>query len=265
MVADFAALNDAARDAERQARAAALDSTRSWIDPNGHKLSSRVWRARQSTRTLIDQTLRQAIASGTDALVVADTLEQYLKPEYRPVRRADGTLAPDQPRRVVTYTPYGRSTSGVVGGRKSHKGSFPARRLARTEISRAHAQATQFAAARNPFVTGMRWVRANNKNEPDECDGFASHDEGLGRGVYPVSKFPRMPAHPMCRCHAASVTRSDTDNVVSELRATYGLDQDWTAGLSASDRLAFHVRADVMRRGIVELFESFFRAAGVTA
>jgi hypothetical protein len=181
---------------ERLLRGIAFDDTRSWVDPNGYRLSHRIWLSRQQVREAIDRTLRTAIATGEDALVTARTLEQYLRPHL-----------------AVQRTP-GRGGAG----------SYSARRLARTEISRAHGQATLWAAQRSPFVRGVRWSVSARHPRPDECDRNATADNGLGPGVYPPDAVPRYPAHPQCLCVLSMVTVEDDRAIVRELRQLYRLD-----------------------------------------
>jgi len=205
---------------ERLARSYGLDDTRSWVDPNGRRLSDRVWLARKETRRHVDDTLRRAIAEGTDALKVADSLEVYLRPELRPLRNAAGELVPGQAKRIVTQSPNVRR---VLGSLRPFAGSFPARRLARTEITRAHGAATIWAAERNPFTRGVTWLLSGNHPEPDVCDQHAGHDSGLGRGVYAPNAVPRYPNHPQDRCTLAPAVVEDADAVVDQLRRDFGL------------------------------------------
>src|SRR5690349_21090760 len=151
--------NSPERRRELLMRSYGFDSTSTWRDSRGYVLSDRIWRARRAVRDQIDAVLRDAIARGTDALEVADILEQYLNPELAPVRNALGRLIRNQKPVIVTRSP-GR------GG----MGSFSARRLARTEITRAHGMATIETAKRTPFATGIRWRTSGSHPRSDECD-----------------------------------------------------------------------------------------------
>ena len=199
--------------AERQARADALDETRSWVDPNGYRLSDRVWLAGQNVRQAIDHTLREAIVTGESPLLTARKLEQWLSPTWAPHRDGAGKLVTNQPKRLVTQTP------GLAG-----RGSHAARRLARTEVTRAHGRATIAAAQRNPFARGVRWMLSAGHKDSDACDRYASHDEGLGRGVYPARDVPSYPQHPHERCVLAPSPVADPREVVAALRSQFGLD-----------------------------------------
>ncbi len=204
--------NSPERKRELLMRSYGFDDTRSWVDPNGYRLSDRLWRSRKAVRDQIDQVLRNAIANGTDALDVADILEQFLNPDYAPVRNALGRLIRNQIKGIVTRAP----------GRSGY-GSFFARRIARTEISRAHAEATRLAALRNPFAQGIRWTLSGSHPREDECSELANRDIGLGRGVYEPENAPRMPQHPQCLCHWQTVVSDDVDSIVDDLKLKYGL------------------------------------------
>ena len=210
--------DDAARDL--------LDEERRWIDPAGRKLSDRIWRARAETRRAIDEALLRGIATGADPLVLADELEQWLRPELRPQRDAAGDIVPGQARRIATSAPYPAGTTRVLGGRRPAMGSYPARRLARTEVTRAFGLATVRAAALNPFVKGIRWRLSGRHPKADACDPNAGRDtEGLGVGVYSPGNVPRYPAHPACICALLPAAIDDPEAVVAQLRRDLALDQ----------------------------------------
>jgi hypothetical protein len=202
----FAIHNSPERRRELLLRSYGFEDTRQWVDENGYRLSDRLWRARRGVRDQVDQVLRRAIASGQDALEVADILEQFLDPSYSPVRNALGRLIRGQRRAIVTSSP-GR------GG----MGSFSARRLARTEITRAHGQATLMVADRTPFATGVRWNTSGAHPRPDECDRKAAGSP------YPTDRVPQYPSHPACLCVLTIETVSDVDAVVDRLRIQYDL------------------------------------------
>jgi len=223
--------------AERQRRATAFDDTRSWVDPNGYRLSDRVWLARQSARQAIDRTLVNAVVSGEDPLVTARKLEQWLSPSWAPRRDETGRLVAQQPKRIVTATP-GRAGSG----------SYAARRLARTEITRAHGLSTIETAKRNPFTRGVRWMLSAGHKEADTCNRYAEHDEGLGRGVFSPRDVPSYPQHPHELCTLAPVQVEDTRAVVQSLRSAFGLDQ-------TSAPLAVQERPSRLRSLVGQLYE----------
>ena len=150
---------------------ARYDPAHRWVDPNGYRLSDRIWRASTETRRKIDFVVAQGIQEGKSAVEIANDLEAFLLPERT---------------RVITRTPYGS------------KGSFDARRLARTEITRAHAQADEASAALNPFVTEMSVNLSASHPQTDICD------EAAAASPFPKDAIPaqyQIPLHPHCLCY----------------------------------------------------------------
>jgi predicted ABC-type ATPase len=175
-----------------QAGADAFDDTRSWVDDNGRRLSDRLWLAKEADRNAIDTILRGAIASGDDPLKAAKRLEDYL-------------------------TPVGQATQTATP--RSGMGNYAARRLARTEMTRAFGQATEQAAALNPFVEGIKWSLSGRHDESDICnDNAGRSSRGMDRGEYRLHEVPRYPGHPNCRCVLSPVTVKDTDAVVDQIK-----------------------------------------------
>lgn len=109
---------------------AGYDPPHLWVDPNGYRLSDRIWRTAGVTRRKVDAMVEDGIARGRGSLSLSRDLERFLHPG-RQLKR--------------TKTPYGTDAS------------YDAMRLARTEITRAASKAHEAAAQANPFVTGLRW------------------------------------------------------------------------------------------------------------
>lgn len=197
---------------ERQAHAALFDRERRWVSPGGYRLSDRIWRQGDWIRSQIDALLVEAIRTGEDALLTATKVEQFLDPSFAPTRTERGRIIRGQRRAIISSAP-GRGGSG----------SLPSRRLARTEISRAHAQATLWTAARTPFAIGWRYNLSGSHPRNDPCDVLASRDVGLGPGVNPIGDGKPPPIHPQCLCYVTIETVDDIDAVVDEFRRRYGL------------------------------------------
>lgn len=209
-----AAVDGPAVDAERMLRARSLDSQRRWVKgkdgkPAPYRLSDRVWRLGRETRTAIDDRLRLGIAKGEDALAIADDLVQYLKLDQQPeIITANGKVIR---RRNMTARP----------GRGGY-GSYQARRLARTEVTRVHGAATIETMRITPGGKGIQWRLSGSHPEQDECNDHASADRyGLGAGVYPVDRVPPYPSHPHEMCALVPVMKS-RDEVIADLVRRYG-------------------------------------------
>lgn len=185
-----------------------IDPLRQWIpmhqwnDPNGYRLNDRIWQTGTLTRQQIDAFLADAIRTGEGALPLSKRLEQFLVPGRAALR---------------TKKPYGTDAS------------YPAMRLARTEITRAHSAAQQTAAIANPFVDGMDFVLSYSHPRSDICDEYATLTSSGDRlkDPYPPEEVP-IPAqdtHPQCLCRIQAAPMEDIATVIAQLRADLGLDQ----------------------------------------
>lgn len=159
-----------------------------WVDPRGYTLSERIWRTAGSTRRRLDMFIEERIAQGQGALEMARDLETFLHPGRRLKR---------------TRAPYGTNAS------------YDAMRLARTEITRAAAQATEMAAELNPFVVEMSIVLSPSHPKYDICD------EAAAASPFPKSEIPaqyQIPLHPHCLCSYRYGMASNTSEILDELR-----------------------------------------------
>ncbi len=170
-----------------------------WVDPNGYRLSDRIWSTSVATRTRIDRFLADEIAKGTSAADLAEKLEQFLLPNRRG---------------ITTRRPYGRTAS------------YDAVRLARSEVARAHSAASVQSASSNPFVTGIDWALSGSHPKSDICDRLATI--GMGgerlRSPYDPQEAPIVvqDSHPQCICNnrpATGDTRKAIDKLIADRAA----------------------------------------------
>lgn len=169
-------------------------------------LSDRIWRVERETRDGINKVLMQGIADGDSAWNIAKKLETFLGANE------------DCPRWTSTRL-YGRTasdkaagdTTGLLSGNACDgRGvSYNALRLARTEIQKAHALATDKVLAAQPWVEMEQCNLSASHPETDECDDVAAGGE-KGDGVYPVGTIA-YPLHPHCFCYKTAVLTSSTD------------------------------------------------------
>lgn len=160
-----------------------------WVDPRGYTLSDRIWRTAGVTRRKLDLFLEERIAQGQGALDMARDLETFLLPN-RKLKR--------------TGAPYGTDAS------------YDAMRLARTEITRAAAQASELAAEMNPFVKAMSVVLSPSHPKYDICD------EAAAASPFPVGEIPdqyRIPLHPHCLCSYHYVLVDNQAEILDRFRA----------------------------------------------
>lgn len=173
---------------------AEYDPMHTWVDPNGYRLSDRIWNTSDAARNQLNKLIRDAINQGMPAEKLAKLIEQFLDPERAALR---------------TKKPYGRD------------GSFDAMRLARTEITRAHAQAAFISAYLNPYTKGIDWALSPSHPKRDVCDANASIGMGGERlkEPYPFESAMLPPAHPHCLCRVQSAMRDDPATVTAQLKA----------------------------------------------
>lgn len=186
---------------------AEIDPSRQWVpmhqwqDPNGYRLSDRIWRTSNETRQSIDRLLARGLADGRGALALSDALEAYLIPGQEGVR---------------TLRPYGEFTFKPGGA------SAWAMRLARTEIARAANQASYVSAYLNPYVNKIDVARSSNgMRKFHNCHELAT----LGfsgeriREAYSVHSAILPPYHPNCMCYTVPVTVDTPATVTNNLRS----------------------------------------------
>ena len=151
---------------------------------DGKSLSRRIWNRTDQLQGSIEDILTQGIAQHRSALQIAQDLEAYVSPKAKvPVSWL--TLYPD--------IPFDRQID------------YNAQRLARTAINHAYWAANMAAAKANPFCRAMHWQLSPSHYErqvarfgDDICDAYASHDEGLGRGNFPIDDVPMPHAQRLC-------------------------------------------------------------------
>ncbi len=168
---------------------AGYDPPHTWVDPAGYTLSERIWRVSGDTRRRLDAYLEDAIRQGKGALQMSRELEQFLLPGRELIR---------------TRAPYGTDAS------------YDAMRLARTENTRAFAQAAERSAAANPFVAGIRVVLSASHPKYDICD------EAAAAGPWPKDEIPaqyQIPLHPHCLCSYRYEMIEDRAEVLARMRA----------------------------------------------
>lgn len=202
----------AAARASRIVRSLGWDDTRTWVDPNGYRLSDRIWQQRQVVRSRIDSRIRVGIARGDDAIDIARDLERFLNPSLAPRRTVLG--------RIIKKNAAPGSLAGTPRG---GTGSYPARRLARTEVTRAHGQATTKVAER--IGSMLKWRLSARHPKEDICDEYAGRDEGFGPGVYSPRSLPSYPPHPQCICTISTHVVETDDELVARLRREFRLDE----------------------------------------
>lgn len=163
---------------------------RIWTD--GLKLSDRIWLLDKRTKREIERIVLDEIIAGRPAS--SRVLEHRLNKLLNPDRRA-----------IITKL-HGRRVQ------------FDAVRLLRTERTITFREADRMASLSNPGLIGIQWHTSGDACAT--CEGLASHDSGLGPGVYKPEDLPANP-HPHCECYTTDVSVSSkqfTDSWIEYMR-----------------------------------------------
>ena len=169
------------------------DPPHTWVDPQGYRLSDRIWDVTNETRRKLDLFLDDEIGGDRDSLSISSDLEQFLNPG-----------------RVLNRTnkPYGNSAS------------FDGMRLARTEIAASATRAQHAAAMVNSLVTQYRVVTSSRHKCCDECD------EAVAGGPYDKDDTEYLPPiHPQCMCTVRWIQATSHDDLISRLQAMLGCEE----------------------------------------
>jgi hypothetical protein len=171
------------------------------------KLSRRIWKTNRRAQEGINEILQQGVAQKKSAYQVAKELEAYVKPRAR--ENMDW-------RKVYPDLPEWLDDRWTVV--ENH-----AQTAARTSINHAYHIATKEAAAANPFAKAIHWELSPSHYDrqvrpfgADVCDEYADHNEGLGRGNWPIKSVP-LP-HARCLCSQWAVVPETLDACASRLK-----------------------------------------------
>lgn len=167
---------------------------------DGINLSARIWQVEGAGRDAINQVIMQGVADGDSAWNLAKKLQQFLGAGEGCPRWTSTRLYG----RTATDRAAGDTTGLLSGDACNGTGvSYKALRLARTEIQKAHALATDKLLASQPWVQMEKCNLSAAHPERDECDDVAQGGEN-GDGVYPVGTI-EYPLHPHCFCFKTAV------------------------------------------------------------
>lgn len=163
-------------------------------------LSERIWIDAELMKKDIAYMLQKAIAEKKSVEEFAKDIQMYVNPDAR-----------------ITW-----EWNKVYPGVGKRKIEYNAQRLARTSINHAFFLSNVRSSEINPFVEAMHWELSSSHYSrqvlpfgEDECDVYANHDEGLGKGNFPIDKTP-LP-HPQCLCSQWPVI-PDMEEIGTELR-----------------------------------------------
>ena len=121
-------------------------------------------------------------------------------------------------------------------------------RIARTEMARAYQDGFLLKWDNNDDCVAYQWKLSGRHPRYDICDLYAKANlYGMGAGVFPKDKVPRLPAHPHCMCFLKPVIRGMIDNETPIDRIEEG-GREYLASVSLHHRqmlLGIHGEKDV--------------------
>ena len=96
-------------------------------------------------------------------------------------------------------------------------------RIARTEMARAYQDGFLLKWDNNDDCVAYQWKLSGRHPRYDICDLYAKANlYGMGPGIFPKDKVPRLPAHPHCMCFFKPVIRGMLDNETPHERIEEG-------------------------------------------
>lgn len=160
---------------------------------DGLHLSNRIWNVTAKTQQGLSRLVTEGVARGLhyDDPRMAAQVQRFLQP-IRQGRKVSPTIT----RKLKDGTEFTFRQRPV---------SFDAARLLRTEYGNAYREAEHRSALLNPACEGELWsLSAEHPDLGCDCEDYATHDEGLGEGVFAVGNAPIAP-HPDCICDQSQV------------------------------------------------------------
>jgi len=190
-----------------------LDAAAEYLYGDGMNLSGRIWRLDRGARDGMNTLISAAIADGSSAWDLARNLEQFLGADKDCPRWTSTRLYKRSKSEIVAGDMTGLITNANCDGQGV---SYNALRLARTEIQKAHALATDKVLMNSPWVEKEQVNLSAQHPEPDICDDVTSGGE-KSEGVYEKGTI-ELPLHPNCLCFKTAVMKPEKE-FTSEINA----------------------------------------------
>jgi len=221
-----------------------LNASSEHLYGDGLTLSARIWKMDRESRDGINAVLMKGIANSDSAWNIAKELEMFM-----------GANA-DCPRWTSTRL-YGRTKSDIASGDTTgllsgdacdgSGVSYNALRLARTEIQKIHALATDKVMAAQPWVKKEQVHLSAAHAGNDICDDVTGGGE-KSQGVYEVGTI-ELPLHPNCLCYKTAVLMSEKE-FTSQMRGWLDGSQPWAEMDAYEKSIGGDVSASLMPAAI---------------
>lgn len=142
-----------------------------------------------------------------------------------------------------------QNVSKAIDTAVQEKTRYTAERIARTERARAYADGVMAKYLDDPDIVAFQWKLSDRHPKCDICDVYAHADlHGLGKGIFPKDKFPKLPAHPHCLCRIKPIV----DGMIDMSKQKDNVDKGGKAYIDTLPKreqerlLGVHGRNDVM-------------------
>lgn len=221
-----------------------LSVAEQYLYGDGLTLDNRIWRIDAGGREAINAIIMQGITDGDSAWNLAKKLEAQLG------------AGQDCPRWTSTRL-YGRTasdkaagdTTGLLSGNDCDgRGvAYKALRLARTEIQKIHALATDRIMAQQPWVEKEQCHLSAAHPTADECDDVISQGED-GKGIYAVGTI-EYPLHPNCFCYKTAVLMGEKA-FTSQLNGWLKRTQEWSEMDAYANTIGVDVSSSLMPNAV---------------
>ena len=206
-----------------------LNAAAEYLYGDGMNLSGRIWRLDRDARDGMNTLISAAVADGSSAWDLARNLEQFLGADADCPRWTSTRLYKRSKSQIAAGDMTGLITNPNCGGQGV---SYNALRLARIEIQKAHALATDKVLLNSPWVEKEQVNLSAQHPEPDICDDVVNAGEkgeppNGGAGVYEKGEI-ELPLHLTCLCYKTAVLM-DEDEFIGDLNAWVKGDSEWQA------------------------------------
>jgi len=196
---------------------ALLEIAAEFLYDDGLNISGRIWRMDRDARDGMNQAISLAVSEGKSAWQLAGELEEFLGADADCPRWTSTRLYKRSKKDIAAGDMTGLITNPNCDGQGV---AYNALRLARTEIQKAHALATDRVMANSPWVEKEKINLSAQHPVRDICDDVVEAGE-KGEGVYEKGSI-ELPLHPNCLCYKTAVLMEEQD-FTSQLR-------DWMKG-----------------------------------
>ena len=159
--------------------------------------------------------LAQTMAVARHAGIPRDEMMKMLKPVRRQIERGTtaGMRAAYSQLVDALEAQNEKALNRAIFTATQERTRYFADRIARTEMARAYQDGFLLRWDNNEDCVAYQWKLSGRHPRYDICDLYAKANlYGLGAGVFPKDKVPRLPAHPHCMCFLKPVICGMMDN-----------------------------------------------------